>query len=107
MIILVATGLLFVVLAFGGYKLATSGNDGLEIVGTFSSIMSFIVLCVFLAVGYGWVAAGHKADTINAQLGTEYTQSDVFYASEYIDEVRQLHRHRIELNGDLLKEKTE
>src|SRR5690554_3828818 len=54
---------------------------------------------------YTWVSAEHKARLINQQIGTSYTAEDIFFASGYIDDVRELHRKRIEVNGDLLREK--
>lgn len=63
-----------------------------------SAFSAFFI--IFL--GYLWVASEHRAELINRQLGTQYTREDVFYASEYIDEVREIQRKRIELNGDLI-----
>ena len=57
-------------------------------------------------VGYNWIAAEHKTHILNREYGTNYTQAEVFYASDVIDTVRQLDRNRYEINGDLARETT-
>lgn len=51
--------------------------------------------------------AKHKALIINKEFGTKYTTKDVFYAEDVIEEIRQMNRHRIELNGNILNNKGE
>lgn len=55
--------------------------------------------------GWSYMAAEYKADIINREYGTNYTQAEVYWAADVIDTVRELNRKRIELNGDLLKDK--
>lgn len=55
--------------------------------------------------GFNWVAAGHKAEIINREFGTHYTRSEVMYAEDVLDEVRQIRRQRIEVNGTISMEK--
>lgn len=62
----------------------------------------FIGLMAYSVLVYSYVAAEYQAGILNAEYGTNYTQAEVFYASNVIDTVRQLDRKRIELNGNLI-----
>lgn len=55
--------------------------------------------------GWQWFAAAQQAKVINSEYGTHYTQEEVFYASDVIDTIRQIDRKRIEVNGDLFRDK--
>lgn len=55
--------------------------------------------------GWSWLAAEQKANIINREYGTNYSQKEFYFASDVIDTVRQLDRKRIEVNGDLMREK--
>jgi len=63
--------------------------------------IGLIGLAIYAFIAWGYFSAEYKADIINKEFGTNYTQEQVFYASDVIDEIRQLKRTRIELNGDL------
>ena len=77
------------------------------IVGLIGCIFS-VVLLIFLAVfAVDWVGAQYKADVVNREYKTNYTQAEMFYASDVIDTVRELQRKRVEVNGDLMREDTE
>ena len=60
---------------------------------------------VYVFAGWNWLAADYQAKIINREYGTHYTQEEVFYASDVIDTIRQLDRKRIEINGDLMRDK--
>jgi hypothetical protein len=63
-----------------------------------------IVGLVLLPIAmYCYTAAGYQAAIINREYSTNYTQNELFFASDVIETVRELDRKRIELNGDLLK----
>jgi len=64
-----------------------------------------IIAILFVTYGFGWLAAEHKAKIINREYKANYTQAEVFYASDVIDTVRELDRKRYEVNGDLMKPK--
>ncbi len=86
-----------------------SNNDGIAIlaivVGVFSGVICFI-LCIIIAVGgYNWVASGHKMKIINKEFDKNYTQEQIFYAESVVDEIRQLDRKRIEVNGNIFGNK--
>jgi hypothetical protein len=76
-----------------------------EVLGVVLATGSFIGLVSIATFGFQWAAAGHKAEMLNREFGTRYTQSEVFYAEDVIDEIHQIKRQRIEVNGDLLRGK--
>mgnify|MGYP001413782255 CR=1 FL=1 len=53
-----------------------------------------LVFAAMLIIPY--IASQHKAELINQQYGTHYTQSDVFYAEDIIKEIQT---HRLELTS--------
>jgi hypothetical protein len=83
--------------------------------GVLHAIALFLGVCLLVASGlasvayaftaWSWFAAESKARIINREYGTHYTQEEVFYASSVIDTIRELDRKRVEVNGDILREK--
>lgn len=47
------------------------------------------------------LGAASKAKIINQNYGTAYTASDIFFAEDIIDEVRQVKRHRIDAKVEI------
>jgi hypothetical protein len=72
------------------------------IIGPFTLVFSIFGFIVYLAVAWGYFASGYKADIINKEYGSNYTQEQVFYASGVIEEIRNLDRKRIQLDGNLI-----
>lgn len=72
--------------------------------GIFGMIATGISAIVYAFAGWSWIAADHKAQIINREYSTNYTQAEVFYASDVIDTVRQLDRKRYEINGDIARD---
>ena len=70
--------------------------------GLIAVIMGIIMAISYAIVGYSWFAAEYQARLINREFGTEYTQEEVFWASGVIDEIRELQRKRIEVNGNVM-----
>jgi len=74
--------------------------DGLSFIAVLSG--SLLCLCagvgglIYAGVAYGWIAADTKAQIINREYGTNYTQAEVFYADDVIETIRQIKRHRVE-----------
>jgi len=68
-------------------------------------VLGFIGLFFYCFLAYGYIAADYKKDIINREYKTNYTREEVFYASDVIETVRELNRTRLEVNGDLLKDK--
>jgi hypothetical protein len=67
----------------------------------------FVFLGLFGLIAYTFIcwdyfAAWHKAEIINREFGTSYTQIEVFYAESVIDTIQEIKRSRIEVNGDIL-----
>ena len=86
------------------------GDDGYKTRHTLAGVVGLLLgtgtgLCalVYALTVWGWIAADHKAQIINREYGTNYTQAEVFYASDVIETVRQLDRKRYEINGDLVR----
>lgn len=78
----------------------------LLILGVLAATGACIGLCVYAFAGWGYLAAEYKADIINREYGTNYTQAEVYWAADVIDTVRELDRKRIELNGNLINGST-
>ncbi len=74
------------------------------LLGTFCAFVASIGLIIWSVCAGQWFGAEHKARIINETFGTHYTQAEVFWAEDVIDEVRELKRKRIELNGDLFRD---
>lgn len=70
-------------------------------IGVASVTLSLIGLMTFSIY---YVSAGYKAELINKEYGTHYTQAEVFYGSDVIETIQQVKRQRIEINGNLLKD---
>lgn len=58
-------------------------------------------------VAWNWFASEHKAKIINREYNTSYTAEEVYWASDVIDNIRELDRKRVEVNGDLFKSDSE
>ena len=72
--------------------------------GVTSLIAGIIVWMVVACLCFGWVSSSYKADIINREYKTDYTREEIFYASDVINEIRNLDRKRMEINGDLFKD---
>jgi len=101
-------GIGLVVLAFVAFWISEEVRNGFVeglcmCVVVISVIVSVGTLIFVLILGYGWQAAKFKADIINREYKTNYTQEEIFYASDAIDTIKQLDRQRIEINGNLLQ----
>lgn len=105
MVAIIGTGFFGVVLIVHGNKHDCYTLS--EFVGSLICIAIAILLIAYPIVSYNWIAAKHKAKIINTTYDTHYTQADIFFASDVIDQIRQIDRKRIELNGDLFVPKPE
>lgn len=103
--------IVFVLLLAAGVGLCVlsvrSGEDAPGIVGIIALIIVLVMACVLPFAGYSWVAAERKAKIINAEYGTKYTREDVFYGHDVIEQIQQIKRKRIEINGNILNGKKE
>ena len=100
-IALIITIVLWVVAANNG------GDDWWGVVAaTIASVSSAVIVVtaiMFAFVVYDYQAADYKAQIINREYGTSYTQDEVFWAEDVIDTIREIDRTRIEVNGNLLR----
>lgn len=106
---------LALVLAFViSFSLLNYSSNGYEGRHTFAGLMGAILAviagltAIFYAVaGWGYVGAEYKADIVNREYGTDYTQQEIFFAGSVIDTIRELDRQRVEVNGDLFREQAD
>jgi len=75
----------------------------LKFVGVIGTMTTFALLVFYAISIYAWIGAGHKADLINSEFGTSYSREQIFWAGDVIEEIREIKRQRIEINGDLMK----
>lgn len=68
-------------------------------------IVGCFAFIAYMVMGFHWISAGYKKDIINREYETNYTQAEVFYASDVINTIRELNRNRFEINGNIAKEK--
>jgi len=73
--------------------------------GLLFTVVSVIMSIVYASIIWEWHAAEYKANIINREYGTSYTQEEVYYAKGVIDTIREIDRQRIEINGNLLNKK--
>lgn len=97
-------GAAFIWLMF--YSAGETVSDFVEglctILGVIACLGELIAIVAFVVCGFGYHAAQYKADIINREYGTEYTNKEIFYACDVIDIIRELDRKRIEINGDVM-----
>ena len=75
-----------------------------EVGGAILATLAGVGLLLFPIVAWEYISAGYKQDIINTEFNTQYTQAQIFYASDVIDEIRELKRQRVEVNGGLFTE---
>jgi hypothetical protein len=94
---------LIVLIGAGFYGIKTSYDYSFhEFASGMIAIIGCLGLLVYCTMVFDYFAAGYKAHIINREYNTNYTQLEVFYASDVIDTVRDLNRKRVELNGNLI-----
>lgn len=80
----------------GGYNLFT------ELFCPMLAGAAMIGLLFYAGLAWRYIGADHKARIINREYSTNYTQAEVFYASDVIETIREIDRKRFEVNGDLM-----
>lgn len=75
------------------------------VIQAFSVVISICVVIFGCAFIFCWKASEVKAEVINAEYGTNYTVEQVFYASDAVEVIQKIKRQRIEVNGDIFKQK--
>ena len=69
-------------------------------VGGLSVVLTALLLFLYAFMVARWIGAEYKADIVNREYGTTYTQAEMFYAGEVIDVVRELDRKRYQVRID-------
>ena len=87
--------LCLVVLLVLGLYLVDFGYVFVNAIGCTLTFCSCLGLGVYAFLCFSYIAAGHKVDIINKEYATSYTQEEIFYASDVIDTIQELHRKRI------------
>ena len=82
-----------------------AGSDLISFTGAVCGALSIIGLLIFGGLSLTYYGSSVKAQLINREYGTTYTQQEVFYASDVIDIIRELDRKRYEVNGDLRRQR--
>ena len=72
----------------------------LGVVGSLSCLSSAVFVLALAVYAPKWVGAKYKADIVNREYGTTYSQAEMFYAGEVIDVVRELDRKRYQVRID-------
>ena len=72
------------------------------IIGAFLASSTAIVGIFYVSLGWSWFASESKAQIINREYGTNYTQKEIFFASSVIDTIRDIDHKRVEINGDVM-----
>lgn len=106
MILILVAIVCAIVAALALFKLADLYDSLLaNVAGAALIVASGIAAICYAFLAWDWIAAESKAAIINREYGTSYTREEIFYASNVIETIRQIDRKRIEVNGDLLREK--
>ena len=53
-------------------------------------------------MSWDWIASKHKMAIVNREYKTSYTREEIYFASDVIDQIRELDRKRLEINGNLI-----
>jgi hypothetical protein len=83
--------------------------------GWYNFIAAFMAVLLGIATGvtiicfcftvWSWNASEYKANIVNREYGTEYTREEIFYGSDVIETIRELDRKRLEINGNIMRDK--
>jgi hypothetical protein len=106
LVAIIAVALLSVYLIKIGDKGYSGWHLAALLIGILGLVSALATSVVYAAAAWSWMASEHKTAIINREYGTSYTREEVFFASDVIKTVRQLDRKRLEVNGDLLRDKT-
>ena len=100
-------GLLIIMIAVL-FWLSEQGYDDLNtisgILAIILSVIAFVSMIIYIAQSFVWISAGYQKDIINKEFNKNYTQEDVYWAKDVIDEIRHLQRQRIEVDTKIKEE---
>lgn len=102
MIILTILAIFALIALIGGAITAIKAkSEGLEIISAIICMIGLIAVIIMFFAFWDYMAAGYKKEIINTEFQTNYTQDQIYFAEDVIDEIREIQRQRIELNGNL------
>lgn len=97
------------VLCFGLFKYADNNYGVLGFISGLLALLSgtaCFILAVYISIAtYNWYAAEYQANIINREYNTQYTQEEIFYASDVINTIREIQRNRNEITLNVNTEK--
>lgn len=103
---------LILLLAVISYVLFEIGDNGYSfghgvmcLFGSLGMIAAGIACIAGVALSFQWYAAEQKAAILNREYNVNYTQAEIFYASDVVNVIRELDRKRIEINGDFRRQR--
>lgn len=103
-LIVIMMVLIYLSIFFGRCAKSTFDN-GIYIVGCVLSVAGAIIMfVVVLACCFAYARASHAVVLINEKFKTNYTVDQMFYCEDIVEEICEIKRKRIELNGDLIRE---
>ena len=102
---IIAAIVLTIVLAIWGSKDYEWYNVIATITAVVLGIATGVTIISFCFTVWQWNAAEYKAKIVNREYGTEYTREEIFYASDVIETIRELDRKRVEINGNIMRDK--
>jgi len=100
-IALAATVILTIVLFYFGHNNCEWYQPIAMITAALGVVAAIIMIGFLVFYSVNWTASRYKADILNREYHTSYSQAEIFYASDVIDTIDQLQRQRIEVSGNL------
>ena len=91
-----------VLVTIGGFFAAHFGNENnsvmVDVIGGLTAILGVIGIAGGITLSIYYHGASVQASVINREFGTNYTQDEVFYASNVIEIIQQIERNRVDAN---------
>jgi uncharacterized membrane protein len=72
------------------------------IVGGFCGMIALVALFMAIVMPFimvDYIGSSVKAELINTECGTNYTPKQIFFAEDIVEEIREVQRTRIEIQG--------
>lgn len=76
------------------------GGQAVGVVSIIGFIVTLVLASALALSSFNLLGAPTRAQIINQEFGTNYTARDVFFAEGLIEEVQQVKRKRIEIQGE-------
>ena len=102
---IIAAVVLVIVLAIWASHDCEWYNFAAGVMALFLGIATGVTIIVFCFVVWDWIGSEYKAGIINREYKTSYTREEIFYGSDVIETIRNLDRTRMEINGNIMRDK--